>query len=457
MAKKSNRKGLKKWQIALIVIVLIIALIGAGVLYIFWDVLFAEFYDSNFATVQEAFKYAPYTSNNSLYIDYTDHFAQFEDEIERGMADDATDEEKALAAYIIYRVACLANETSPEKAKYTQGGGTATGGLNFDSTAFQVGGGMNMTATYYDIIYPTSAPENVKEMYDGTKGKYTASEEYTQIPEGAITANEEWLEPIGQVLLTSLLTFARRKVSTPEVSVTWNGDQSSSVIKETGTTGTFVDDKANYDIKTTAESMEEAKAYTRPYGDDWYDDYGLSAHDMSIHIINPGNIIGSSVKITEHNDGKDLRNRRTKYYTVTFQVDTDKNRGTPEGATFYAEELYKANIPSAFMDLIEEFRFEYTTLNVEMVVYENGYCNQWNTQEVWELSGRALPSLIDAELFISSDVWSKEAFCYDHDTIMQGFLNRWYGDNKAVGLPLEGLPFQEVFDEYEKVEYGDYQ
>ena len=92
-----------------------------------------------------------------------------------------------------------------------------------------------------------------------------------------------------------------------------------------------------------------------------------------------------------------------------------------------------------------------------MVVYENGYCNQWNTQEIWELSGRALPSVIDAGLIISSDVWSKEAFCYDHETIMQGFLNRWYGDNKAVNLPLESLPFYDEFEGYEKVEYGDYQ
>ena len=36
------KKKLRKWEIALIVIAIIIALIGGGLLYVFWDVIFSN-------------------------------------------------------------------------------------------------------------------------------------------------------------------------------------------------------------------------------------------------------------------------------------------------------------------------------------------------------------------------------------------------------------------------------
>ena len=448
----SLKKKLKKWEIALIVIALIIAIIGGALLYVFWDVIFSKATTSDLGQYPEKFGVFADSVDYSLYKDYSEHLAQFEDEIKAGMAEDATDEEKVLAAYIIYRVACLSNSTAPEKAKYTTGGGTATGILEMKGSSIEVSGGMNMTSTYYDILYPTNTPSKVGQLYDGTYGLYTAKEEYTQVPKGAIEASQEGLASIGEVLINGLLPFARRGIDTPETSVTWNGESKSSVITPDGVTGKFKDDADSYTVKT-AEEVKEAATYLRPYGDDWYDDYGLDSHDISTHIINTNTIIPSSVKIEEFY-GEDINGKKLKCYGVDFKIDTETNRGTEQSATYYAEQLYLANAPLDFLDKLGGYKLYYSDLSIRMTIFENGYMRTWETDETWVMSANI--DIVSATCTLTSRNFSDEAYCYDHDTIMQGFVNRWIGDNESVNMPMEELPFYDMLKDYEKQEYGTY-
>ncbi len=448
----SLKKKLKKWEIALIVIALIIAIIGGALLYVFWDVIFSKATTSDLGQYPEKFGIFADSVDYSLYKDYSEHLAQFEDEIKAGMAEDATDEEKVLAAYIIYRVACLSNSTAPEKAKYTTGGGTATGILEMKGSSIEVSGGMNMTSTYYDILYPTNTPSKVGQLYDGTYGLYTAKEEYTQVPKGAIEASQEGLAAIGEVLINGLLPFARRGIDTPETSVTWNGESKSSVITPDGVTGKFKDNADSYTVKT-AEEVKETATYLRPYGDDWYDDYGLDSHDISTHIINTNTIIPSSVKIEEFY-GEDINGKKLKCYGVDFKIDTETNRGTEQSATYYAEQLYLANAPLDFLDKLGGYKLYYSDLSIRMTIFENGYMRTWETDETWVMSANI--DIVSATCTLTSRNFSDEAYCYDHDTIMQGFVNRWIGDNESVNMPMEELPFYDMLKDYEKQEYGTY-
>ncbi|MBQ8178448.1 MAG: hypothetical protein IJ033_04565 [Clostridia bacterium] len=431
------KKKLRKWEIALIVIAIIIALVGGGLLYIFWDVIFSKASNADLGPFPDNFGYFSDINNYGIYKDYSEHFAQFEEEIQAGMAEDATDEEKALAAYIIYRVACLSNSTAPEYAKYTTGGGSATGDLVMGGS-IQVGGSMKMTSTYYNIA--------------AEEGKYTAQEEYTQVPKGAITASEEGLAGIGELLINGLLPFARRSIVTPDETVTWNGDSKSSKITETGVTGTFEESEKSFTNKTAEQIAQEAK-YNRPYGEDWYDEYGLSSHDLSIHIINPQTIIPSTVKITEE-IGSDLNGKNIKYYIVEFEVDTETNRGTEQSATYYAEQLYLANAPLDFLNELGGYSLYYSELKVNMTVFQNGYIRTWETDETWVMQANV--NEVNATCTLTSVNYSTEAYCYDHDTIMQGFVNRWIGDSEYVNKPMEDLPFYDELEGYEKEAYGTY-
>ena len=448
----SLKKKIKKWEIALIVIALIIAIVGGALLYVFWDVIFSKATTSDLGSYPEKFGIFADSTEYDLYKDYSEHLAQFKDEIEAGMADDATDEEKVLAAYIIYRVACLSNSTAPEKAKYTTGGGKATGILEMNGASIEVSGGMNMTSTYYDILYPHNTPAQVGQLYDGTYGLYTAKEEYTQVPKGAIEASQDGLAAIGEVLINGLLPFARRGIDTPEQSITWNGDSKSSVITTEGVTGKFKDNQDSYTVKTADQVEAEAK-YLRPYGDDWYDDYGLSAHDISTHIINTDTIIPESVEIEEF-WGEDINGKKLKCYGVNFEIDTVTNRGTEQSATYYAEQLYLANAPLDFLDQLGGYKLYYSELKIRMTIFENGYMRTWETDETWVMSANI--DIVGATCTLTSRNFSDEAYCYDHDTIMQGFVNRWIGDSENVGLPMEDLPFADMLEGYEKQEYGTY-
>ena len=446
------KKKLRKWEIALIVIALIIALVGGGLLYVFWDVIFSKATNSDLGAFPEKFGIFADSKNYDLYKDYSEHLAQFEDEIKAGMASDATDEEKVLAAYIIYRVACLSNSTAPETAKYSTGGGSATGILTMDGSQIEVGGSMNMTSTYYNILYPTQTPSKVSDVYDGTYGLYKAQEEYTQVPKGAISASQDGLADIGEVLINGLLPFARRGISTPDTVITWNGDSKSSVITPEGVTGKFPEKKKSFTIKTTEQIEAEAK-YNRPYDETWGDEYGLTSRDLSIHIINPQTIIPSTVKIEELY-GNDINGEMIKYYVVDFEVDTETNRGTEESATYYAEQLYLANAPLDFLDKLGGYKLYYSELKIKMTVFENGYIRTWQTDETWVMSANI--DIVKATCTLTSRNFSEEAYCYDHDTIMQGFVNRWIGDSEYINMPMEELPFYDMLKGYEKQEYGTY-
>ena len=464
-AAVKKAKKLPKWAVALIVIAVIIALVGGGLLYVFWDVIFSKATNSDLGDYYGLFGYAPITDSedsDSIYVDYTEHFAQFKDEIEAGMAADATDEEKALAAYIIYRVGCLSNTTAPERAKYTTGGGGATGDIFVGAvdTEAQVGGKMNMTATYYNVLEnynkPTSITKEGIQAFKAQKKTYAALEEYAQIPSGGITASADSLVGIGELMIGALLPFARRSIETPEGKVTWNGDQKSSVITPDGVTGNFKDKPANYDEKTAEQVAAEA-VYVRDCDDPttkWYDDvYGLTADDISTHIITPETIIGSSVVITKE-VGSNVEEKDIGFYSVQFSVDTETGRGTKDSATYYAEQLYLANVPQVFMDYLDGFSLVYTKLDVKMTVFENGYFRTWSTDETWAMTGKI--NQVELDVTLTSDNFSTEAHCYDHDMIMQGFVNRWIGDNASVGQPMSDLPFYEKLKGYTKEAYGTY-
>jgi hypothetical protein len=449
---KKERKKLKKGAvIAIVLVAVIVALSGAGLLWYFWDMIFNPPENSDLGQYYGLFGYAPDTEEETSYADYSDRFATFSTEIERGMAEEATDEDKVLAAYIIYRIACLANETATMKAKYTIGTGSASGAIvaGEEGTPVEVGCSMNLTASYYTLLSPFPATPSIEEINSGNYEKYEVSEEYTQIPAGAVTATNETFAKIGEPVLRIVLPFARRGILTPTNKIVWEGDQDSSVITPTGVTGKFAVKDSKFK-KMTSEDMIES-GVSREYPLDWGDEYGLSAKDLSIHIINPETIIPSSVVITK-NIGSDVTGRNKDYYSVHFEVDTETGRGTTSSATYYAEQLYLSQAPTAFTDFLSGYNLYYSALKVEMTVFENGYIRTWGTDETWVMSG----NLGDISATVTSQNDSTEAFCYDYDTIMQGFSNRYFGNLEGVDLPKEELPFYAELQNYPPQEYGTY-
>ena len=87
--------------------------------------LFNKPQDSTLGEYYGLFAYAPVTDGDSLFIDYSAKFSEFEEEIAAGMSKDAYAEQKALAAYIIYRIGACPMQRHPYKAKYGTGGGSA--------------------------------------------------------------------------------------------------------------------------------------------------------------------------------------------------------------------------------------------------------------------------------------------------------------------------------------------
>lgn len=450
--KKQNRKPKKGAIIAIILVAVLVALTGAGLLWFFWDAMFNPPENSDLGEYYGLFGYAPDTESGTNYVDYSERVASFSTEIESGMAEGAADEDKVLAAYILYRIACLSDATATMKAKYTIGSGNATGSIvvGQDGTPVEVGCSMNLTASYYNLKHPfPSLPSveevNNKDLYKG----YEVSEEYTQIPAGAVTSSVDAFLSVGEVVLRGVLPFARKSIITPTHKAVWNGTQGSSVITPTGVTADFSSKTASFSIKTTEEL--EVQGVQREYPEDWGDIYGLTAKDLSIHVINPNTIIPSSVVITK-NIGSDVNGDNIDYYSVAFDVETVTGRGTPESATYYAEQLYLSQAPTAFTDFLSGYNLYYSDLKVEMTVFENGYIRTWGTDETWVMSG----NISEISAVVTSQNDSTEAFCYDYDTIMQGFSNRYFGDNTEVNLPTSSLPFAGLLDGYPKEEYGTY-
>jgi hypothetical protein len=67
----------KKWLKAVVIISVIVVLIGGGLLYYFKDMIFNNTHDSELGEYYGLFGYAPDTSEESLYIDYSAHMASF--------------------------------------------------------------------------------------------------------------------------------------------------------------------------------------------------------------------------------------------------------------------------------------------------------------------------------------------------------------------------------------------
>jgi hypothetical protein len=443
---KTGKKQLKGWLVTIITIVTIIAVLASAI-SITLAAMGSKNSDSKLGAAPETFGDS-ISKNSDVYTSYEELIEQYKAEIEAGMAEDATDEQKVLAAYILYRIASMADYNAPEKAKYSTGGGRATGELTLGETVMTVGGGMNMTSTYYTIL---------------DKGnKYCAQEEYTQVPAGSVEASEQIFIDAGEAALPAFLGFARRTISTPDETITWGGKNESSVITETGVTGKFEDKANKYKVLTAEEAKEAAKKYERVYGEDWGDAYGGKAPDLSIHVINQNTIIADSVEIT-----KELL---SDYYTVKFDVDVNAIVGQGVDAegnpydihtTWYAEQLYLANAGLDFLNSLGSYSLRYSELKVEMTVFDNGYIRTWATNETWIMSANIthdiVVSLFDsASAKLTSKNESYEVYCYNHDTIMQGFVNRWIGDNEKVGKPMADLPFADKLAGYEKQEYGTY-
>lgn len=434
---------------------IVIVLIGGGVLYYFKDLIFNKPQDSELGEYYGLFGYAPIVGDGTLYIDYSNKFVEYAAEIEAGMAEGATSEQKALAAYIIYRIGCLADATQLMSAKYTIGSGVATGTVNMGETEIDVSGAMNLTASYYNLKYPFTIPSTVEDIYTTAYQKYCVSEEYTQIPKDGVSGSNEDIVKLGEPTLRSTLPFARKTILTPTKKVIWSADQSTCVITPDKATAEFPVRSKYFSIKSQEDIMAEELAddITRPYDSSWGDVYGLTSHDMSIHIINPHTIIGDSVIITKVL-GKDILENDKYYYTAEFDIDTVNGSGTTESATYYAENIFKSQAPEIFINFLNGYYLTYSALSIKMSVYENGYFRTFSTNDTWAMGGEV--KAVGATAAITSVNSSTEAYCYDYDTIMQGFLNRYYGDMEEVNLPMNELPFISNLSEFTAEPYGSY-
>lgn len=472
---KTGKKQMRGWLIGLIVFVLVVVIAVSSVLIYVAQVGDSLSGSAGRVPAPKGFDNEDYAFDDAFYAkyeDYTEQLEGYEELLEKCLTvydpetkevvrePEATNEEKVLAAWILYRVASKADFYAPEKAKYSIGGGFAGGILKLPKMFkedLEVGGGMDMSSTYYTIL-------------DEQGNKYIAQEEYTQFPEGSITASDEDLIFWGEFGIPVLLAFARRGIVTPEKTVTWNGDNVSAKITEDGVTGDFVDKKGNYKTLTAQEQAEAEKVYKRVYGDDWGDEYGGKAPDLSIHVINTDTIIPESVVITAMS-AKDADGKEIKIYNVKFDVDVyyvmdkgaDGEAGTKDDVTptWYAEQLYLANAGLGFLEGLGGYDLSYDKLSVTMEVFENGYIRSWTTDETWIMSADIthkdiVPICGVGNCKLTSQNYSEEYYTYDHDTIMQGFVNRWIGDSKNVEIPMSSLPFAEELAKYEKQEYGTY-
>lgn len=448
--KKKKRKIL----LTIFIIILSIALLAAGTyLIIFRDVIFNKPQESHLGEYYGLFAYAPVMEGNLNYIDYSAKFTEFAPQIEAGIQENASPEEKALAAYIIYRIGCLANATLPYKARYGTGSGSATGVVYMDGSEITVAGGMNVAATSNEIRYPLSKPSSVEEVYGPSYQLYVAGEEYTQIPMEGVTSSVSSILVLAEPILRITLPFARRYISTPEQKIVWDARIGTCRISEDSSLADFPVRERNITIRPQADIKAEeiAKGSARDYDESWGDIYGLTAHDMALHIINPSTILGDTVVIKKE-VGTDINLRLIDFYSVEFEIDTVSNRGTTESATYYAEQFYKAQAPDVFINYLEDYFLYYSDLKVKYEVFNNGYFRTWSTTETWTMGGKVGDALV--ELISKND--SMEAYCYDYDTVMQGFVNRYYGDQTHVNKPMSALPFYDMLKGYTPEEYGVY-
>lgn len=448
-------KRKKRVLLTIFIIILSIVLLGGGgVVWFFKDVIFNKPQASQLGEYYGLFAYAPTMDGEVAFIDYSSKLTEYASQIEAGIADDATPEQKALAAYIIYRIGCLANATVPYKARYGTGSGSATGVADLGSSEITVAGGMNVTATSSEIRYPMTRPSSVQEVYGPSYQLYVAGEEYTQIPAEAVTSSNPAILDVAVPILRATLPFARRYISTPDYKTVWNARIGTCVIEKEKVTAEFVPKARSITKRSQASILAEelAKGIARDYDETWGDIYGLTSRDMALHIINPDTILGDTV-IIKKELGTSIDMQNIEFYSVEFEVDTETNKGTPQSATYYAEQFYKGQAPDIFMNYLKDYYLHYSDLKVKFEVFANGYFRTWSTIETWSMGGKVGDSAT-VELISEND--SMEAFCYDYDTVMQGFVNRYYGDQEHVGMPMSALPFNNLLQGYTQQEYGSY-
>ncbi len=436
-----------------IIFLAIVLLAGGGILFVFWDVIINKPQESHLGEYYGLFAYAPVMDGDINFIDYSSKLEEYAPQIEAGMAADATPEQKALSAYIIYRIGCLANATLPFKARYGTGSGSATGVVDTGKDDITVAGGMNVTATSSEIRYPMSNPSSIEEVYSPAYQQYIAGEEYTQIPASGVTSSVPSILTLAEPILRITLPFARRYISTPDYKTVWNAKTGTCVISEEKATAEFPLKARSFSRKSQTSILAEEleKGVARNYDEDWGDPYGLVARDMALHIINPNTILGDTVTIKKE-IGTDINMQEIVFYNVEFEVDTKTNRGTPQSATYYSEQFYKAQAPDIFLSYLQDYFLHYSDLKVKFQVFENGYFRTWSTNETWSMGGK----VGDATVELISNNESMEAYCYDYDTVMQGFVNRYYGDQELVDMPMSALPFYSLLQDYTQQEYGSY-
>lgn len=450
-----NKRKIKIGKLGITLIVLAVIVLTSGLGFTLW--YYAEMIrnkptESVLGERFGSFGLAPVVTGESAYFeDYSNRFELFMEHIDAGMSMDASAEKKKLAAYIIYRIGCLANDTALFSAKNVVGSGEAkgmvTGSLVKD---VEVNGKINISSSYYNLMWPQNINVTLEEKINAEK--YLVSEEYTQIPADGVSASSEALVDLGEPLLRKTLPFARRGIVMPDYRVLCHGEPSSAVITKEGTTANF-GTRTKYEITRTEEAREKSK-FIRNYPEDYFDEYGLSAKDASLFVINLDTIKGETVEITKHM-GKDLEGNDVSYYNVEFEIDCDTNKGTEKSATYFAEQFYTEMTPDMFKSYLQDYSLLYSGLKIGLSVYENGYFRTFKTEEKWEMKGLA-SFIIKLDASIYSVNQTTEYFSYDYDTVWQGFSNRYFGENENVNLPREKLPFYSILEKFEPQEYGTY-
>ncbi|HQC54748.1 MAG TPA: hypothetical protein PKX91_03380 [Clostridia bacterium] len=453
MVKNRQRKKIGKVGIAIIIISVIILTSGLGfTLWYYTEMIRHKPTESVLGERFGSFGYAPITMGENAYFEnFSSRFDTYSTEINAGMSIDSSPDQKKLAAYILYRIGCLANDTALFNARHVLGSGVATGIIgNEFMEDVEVSGKINISSSYYNLMWPQNKNATFEEKIKSSK--YLVSEEYTQIPADGVSASSDAIVDLGEPLLRKTLPFARRAITTPEYCVICHGEPSSAVITASGTTANF-ESRTKYEVTKTEEAQEESK-FVRHYSDDFFDEYGLNAKDASLFLINLETIKGETVEITKHT-GKDLNEKDVPYYTVWFDIDCDTNKGTENSATYFAEQFYTAMTPDIFKSFLSNYSLLYSGLKIGFSIFQTGYFRTFETEEQWEMKGLA-SFIIKVNASVLSNNKTTEYFSYDYDTVWQGFSNRYFGDNEHVNLPRKELPFYETLKGFEPQEYGTY-
>lgn len=456
MERLSNKKVRKLSNFAITIIVVVV-LVFTGVLgflsWYFYDMIKHKPSASVLGDKFGTFAFAPVTTGiGANFDDFSNRFQMYSSEIEAGMKENATSDEKKLATYIIYRIGCLATDKAMHYAKYVVGSGVAKGVVGGSGIKnVEVEGKINICSSYYNLTWPQKKNANLSDIHNNYS-KYQVSEEYTQVPDKGVSSNASIIADLGEPLIRKTLPFARRSILTPDNRVVCYGEPSSAVINEDGAYANF-STRTKYNVMST-DKFEETSLFVRKYPSGWGDSFGLEAYDASMFIINLDTIKGETVKITKHM-GENLKGKEIPYYQVDFEIDCQTNKGSDKSATYYAEQFYTEMTPMEFKSYLRDYSLLYSGLTIGMTVFESGYFRTFSTGEKWDMNGKA-KFVLTLDAHLASNNQTTEYFSYDKQTVWQGFSNRYFGDNSSVNLPRERLPFYSELKKYKPEKYGDY-